>query len=101
MSEDGVIAIASIPLARSRTRMLLAPGLLLLTAAAAIGGGLVVRGWEGIGLGVGGGILVLIALYLVLMVATVRLDVEVSMLRLRWLGADRRYALVRGAVGEG
>ncbi|HSM38274.1 MAG TPA: hypothetical protein VK838_02995, partial [Candidatus Limnocylindrales bacterium] len=98
MSEDGVIAIASIPLARSRARMLLAPALLLLTAAVAAAGGVVVAGWQGIGLIAGAAVLVFVAFYLVLVVATVRLDVEVSMLRIRWLGADRRYGLVRGAV---
>lgn len=98
MPEDGVIAIASIPLARSPRRTLLAPGLLLLTALVAAAGGAAVGGWQGIGLMAAGGVLVLVAIYLVLVVATVRLDVEVSMLRLRWLGVDRRYELVRGAV---
>lgn len=98
MPENPVLAIARIPLARSRLRVLTAPVVLLATGAVSAGGGLVIGGWPGIGLMALGGLVAVIALYLGLVVSTVRLDLEVSTLRLRWLGTDRRYALVRGAV---
>ncbi len=74
------------------------PLFLLLAAAAAIGGGLLVGGLQGVGM-LGAGVLVALpALYLAAVLLPVRLDVEVAALRLRWLGGERRYALVRGAV---
>ena len=39
-----------------------------------------------------------LSLYLAVMLLSVRLDVEVATLRLRWMGGERRYTLVRGAV---
>jgi hypothetical protein len=96
MTDEAVVAIARIPLARSATRMLAAPGLLLLAAGLAAGAGWVVSGWAGVGLMVAGGLLAVLALYLAAMVLSVRLEVEVSTLRVRRLGADQRFQLVRG-----
>jgi hypothetical protein len=98
MTDEAVVAIARIPLARSATRMLAAPGLLLLAAALAAGAGWIVSGLAGLGLMVAGGLLAVLALYLAAMVLSVRLEVEVSTLRVRRLGADQRFQLVRGAV---
>lgn len=98
MPDETVVPIAPIPLARSRPRLLIPPALLLLTGALAIAGGALVGGYAGIGLALAGGLVVLLAIYLALVVVTVRLDVEVSALRLRWLGSDRTYQLVRGRV---
>jgi hypothetical protein len=98
MTDEAVVAIARIPLARSATRMLAAPGLLLLAAGLAAGAGWIVSGLAGLGLMVAGGLLAVLALYLAAMVLSVRLEVEVSTLRVRRLGADQRFQLVRGAV---
>jgi hypothetical protein len=98
MTDDTVVAIAHIPLARSARRLLAAPALLLLAAALAGVAGWLLGGPAGIGLMVAGAVLALAALYLAVMVLSVRLDVEVSTLRLRRLGADQRFNLVRGPV---
>jgi hypothetical protein len=98
MPGDEVVAIARVPLARSRRRMLAAPLILLLVAAAAVAAGLFTDGWARYALLGGAALPMLLALYLVAVVSTVRLDVEVSTLRLRWIGVDRRYTLARGAV---
>lgn len=98
MTDEAVVAIARIPLARSAMRMLGAPAVLLLAGLLAAGAGWVVSGLAGIGLMLAGGLLALLALYLAAVVLSVRLDVEVSTLRLRRLGADQRFQLVRGAV---
>lgn len=99
MTDTGVVAIARIPLARSTRRLLIVPILLFALAAASVAGGMLLLpapgGWA---LAAAAALPILAALYLVAVVFTVRLDVEVSTLRLRWLGSDRRYALARGAV---
>jgi len=98
MTDETVVAIARIPLARSARRMLAAPALLLLAGALAVAGGWLLGGIPGVGLAMAGGILVLCAAYIALAVLTVRLDVEVSTIRLRRLGSDQRFTLVRGPV---
>lgn len=99
MTDAGVVAIARIPLARSTRRLLIVPILLLALAAGAVAGGLLLlpsaAGWA---LAATAAVPVLAALYLLAVLFTVRLDVEVSTLRLRWIRTDRRYALARGAV---
>lgn len=91
-------AFPTIRLARSRRRLLAGPVVFLLAAAAAIAGGLLVRGPAGIGLLGVGGLALLVALYLLALVASYRLQVEPGGLLLRWFGGERRYRLVRGAV---
>jgi hypothetical protein len=98
MTDETVVAIAHIPLARSARRMLAAPAVLLLAGAVAGVGGWTLGDLPGLGLMVAGAVLVVSALYLVLVLLTVRLDVEVSTLRLRRLGSDQRFSLVRGPV---
>jgi hypothetical protein len=78
--------------------MLAAPAMLLLAGLLAAGAGWVLGGLTGIGLMFAGGVLVAAAVYLALVVLSVRLDVEVSTLRLRRLGSDERFSLVRGPV---
>jgi hypothetical protein len=97
MSEH-TIAIAPIPLARAPGRMLVAPLLLLVAGAASLAAGVTVGGPIGIGLVAAGLVVAALSLYLGAMLLTVRLDVEVATLRLRWLGGERRYTLVRGPV---
>ncbi len=98
MSDETVAAIAHIPLARSARRMLAAPAVLLLAGVLAAIGGWLLGGLAGIGLMVAGGVIGLLAVNLSLIVFSVRLDVEVSTLRLRRLGSDQRFNLVRGPV---
>jgi hypothetical protein len=98
MSDETVVAIARIPLARSPLRMLVPPTVLLLAGGLAAGAGWLLGGWAGIGLLVGGALVAALALYLAAVILTVRLEVEVSTLRLRHLGRDQRFVLARGAV---
>jgi hypothetical protein len=90
--------ITSVRLARERGRLFAAPVLLGLIAAGSVGAGLLVRGPGGISL-VGIGVLsAVVAAYLVALVSSYRLMVEPGVLRLRWLGGERQYRLVRGSV---
>jgi hypothetical protein len=92
------VAIAPIPLARSRRRMLVVPGIMFVTGALAAAAGAVRGDVPGIGMVVAGLVLAAFSVALWLVLVSVRLDVEVAMLRLRWLGGERRYTLVRGPV---
>ena len=90
--------ITSVRLARDRARLFAAPVAFSLVAAAAIAGGLLLRGPGGISLIAIGALAALVAVYLVALVSSYRLLVEPGVLLLRWLGGERRYRLVRGAV---
>jgi hypothetical protein len=98
MTDETVVAIASIPLARSLRRVLAVPAVLLLAGGLAAVVGWLLGGVPGLGLAIAGGVLGVIAAYLVLLVLSVRLDLEVSTLRLRRLGSEQRFSLVRGPV---
>lgn len=99
MSDETVVAIARIPLARSTARVLAGPALVLLAAiAAAVGGWLLPEAWMRVGAILGAGLLLLLAIFLAARILSVSLEVEVSTLRVRRLGTDLRYTLVRGAV---
>ncbi|HEX2193746.1 MAG TPA: hypothetical protein VHK63_02145, partial [Candidatus Limnocylindria bacterium] len=93
MSDETIVAIARIPLARSLRRMLAAPAMLLLAGALAAAGGWLLGGWAGIGLLVAGGLVAVLAVYLSAAIVSVRLEVEVSALRVRRLGRDQRFTL--------
>jgi hypothetical protein len=95
---EHIVAIAPIPLTRSIGRMLAVPALLLIAGVVAVTGGANVGGLVGIGLVAAGLVVAGLSLYLAVMLLTVRLDVQVATLRLRWLGGERRYTLVRGPV---
>jgi hypothetical protein len=95
---EQVVAIAPIPLERSTGRILAVSALLLIAGVVAVGGGVNVGGLVGIGLVAAGLMVAALSMYLAAMLLTVRLDVEVATLRLRWLGGERRYTLVRGPV---
>lgn len=90
--------ITSVRLARDRARLFAAPVAFALIAALAVAGGLLLRGPGGISLVAIGGLAALVSAYLVALVASYRLLVEPGVLLLRWLGGERRYRLVRGAV---
>lgn len=90
--------ITSVRLARDRVRLFAAPVLSVLIAAAAVAGGLLLGGPGGISLVAIGALTALIAAYLVALLSSYRLVVEPGVLRLRWLGGERRYRLVQGKV---
>ncbi|MBA3689369.1 MAG: hypothetical protein H0W81_11170 [Chloroflexi bacterium] len=90
--------ITSVRLARDRVRLFAAPILFVLIAAAAVAGGLLVGGPGGISLVAVGALAALVAAYVVALVSSYRLLVEPGVLRLQWLGGERRYRLVQGKV---
>jgi hypothetical protein len=90
--------ITSVRLARDRARLFVAPVVFILIAVATVGWGLLLGGPGGFSLIAVGGLATLIAAYLVALVSSYRLLVEPGELRLVWLGGERRYRLVRGAV---
>jgi len=90
--------ITSVRLARDRARLFAAPVVCVLIAAAAVFGGLLLGGPAGISLMGIGGLAALVAAYLVALVSSYRLLVEPGVLKLQWLGGERRYRLVRGSV---
>jgi hypothetical protein len=92
------VAIAPIPLARSGRRLLIAPAILFVAGAVAAGGGIVRGDLPGVGLVAGGLVVIVLSAALWIILSSVRLYVEVATLRLRWMGGERRYTLVRGPV---
>jgi hypothetical protein len=90
--------ITSVRLARDRLRLFVGPIAFVLLSAAAVAGGLLLRGPTGIVLVALGGLAALVAAYLAALVTSYRLLVEPGTLTLKWLGGERRYRLVRGAV---
>ena len=90
--------ITSVRLARDRARLFAAPILFVAIAAAAVAGGLLIRGPGGISLIAVGALAAVAAAYLVALVSSYRLLVEPGVLKLQWLGGERRYRLVRGSV---
>ncbi len=95
---DEPMAIARVRLARTLSRVLAVPAVMVVVAAAATIGGFFVPTGVDIGLWVLAGLLVGAALAISLAPLTLRLEVEVGGLRLRWLGGSRRFHLVPGAV---
>jgi hypothetical protein len=92
------VPIAPIPLARSRGRLLVVPAILFAAGAVAAAGGIVRGDVWGIGLVAAGLLVAVLSVAMWLMLLSVRLDVEVATLRVRRLGGETRYALVRGSV---
>ena len=92
------VALAAIPLARAPVRLLFGPLVLLAAGIVAAVAGAVVGGLAGVGLVAAGVVVDALAVYLAMVLFSLRLDVEVAMLRLSWIGGERRYALSRGAV---
>lgn len=90
--------ITSVRLARDRARLFAAPLFFALIAAAALTAGLLLGGPGGISLVAVGALAALVAVYLVALVSSYRLLVEPGVLRLKWLGGERRYRLVQGKV---
>jgi hypothetical protein len=90
--------ITSVRLARDQLRLFVGPIAFVLLSAAAVAGGLLLRGPAGIVLVALGGLAALVAAYLAALVTSYRLLVEPGTLKLKWLGGERRYRLVRGSV---
>ncbi len=93
-----VVSIARVPLARSSRRLLAAPAIAMLLGTAAVVAGLALGGWSGIVLALAGLATGILAAWLGLTLVSIRLDVEVSAIRLHWMGGERRFTLVRGPV---
>jgi len=92
------VALARIPLARAPVRLLFGPLVLLAAGSVAAVAGVLVGGVAGVGLVAAGVVVDALAVYLAMVLFSLRLDVEVAMLRLSWIGGERRYVLARGAV---
>lgn len=90
--------ISFVRLARERVRLYGVPVVLLVLAGGAAAGGVLLGGPAGISLLALGAVAALAGVYLVALVSSYRLMVEPGGLRLRWLGGERRYRLVRGQV---
>ncbi|HEX6656187.1 MAG TPA: hypothetical protein VF153_08260 [Candidatus Limnocylindria bacterium] len=93
-----VVPIAPVPLARSNGRLLIVPAILFVAGLVATAGGIVRGDAWGIGLVAAGLLVAFLSVAMWLMLITVRLDVEVATLRVRRLGGETRYTLVRGPV---
>jgi hypothetical protein len=92
------VALAPIPLARAPVRLLFGPLVLLAAGSVAAVAGVLAGGVAGVGLVAAGVVVDALAVYLAMVLFSLRLDVEVAMLRLSWIGGERRYVLSRGAV---
>jgi hypothetical protein len=92
------VAIAPVPLARSGRRLAVVPVILLAAGAVAVGAGLLRTEPWGLALVAAGALVALLGLVLWLVLLSIRLEVEVATLRVRRLGGERRYTLVRGPV---
>lgn len=97
MPEEPAV-IAQVRLARSTWRLLLPPailaavGLLLVAAASRLVGSAATAAL------VAGGMVILVAILVAASLLSVRLEVDLAVLRLHWLGGERRYVLLRGPV---
>jgi len=97
MPEEPAV-IAQVRLARSTWRLLLPPailaavGLLLVAAASQLAGSAATAAL------VAGGMVILVAILVAASLLSVRLEVDLAVLRLHWLGGERRYVLLRGPV---
>jgi hypothetical protein len=90
--------LARIHLDRSLPRLLGAPLLIVLAGAGAAVVGGIGGGTSGLIVLVVGGIGILAGLIAALALLSVRLDIEEALIRLHWIGGERRYPLARGAV---
>jgi hypothetical protein len=91
--------IARIRLARSWSRLLAVPAILLVAGVAiAVAAILLVDGPLGYLVAFVGVMPALAGAYLAIRAATMRVDVEEAAMRVHWLGGDRGYALVPGPV---
>jgi hypothetical protein len=95
---SSTLPIAPIPLARSNGRLLAPPLILFLAGGVSVAGGVALGDAMGVGLVAAGMVVAALSIALASVLLSVRLDVEIATLRLRWLGGERRYTLVRGPV---
>jgi hypothetical protein len=97
MPEEPAV-IAQVRLARSTWRLLLAPAILAALGLLATAVGRMLAGGVGIAALAAGALSILLALLGGASLLSVRLEVDLAVLRLHWLGGERRYVLLRGPV---
>jgi hypothetical protein len=97
MPEEPAV-IAQVRLARSTWRLLLVPAILVALGLLAIAVGRVLAGGVGIAAAGAGALAIIVALLGGASLLSVRLEVDLAVLRLHWLGGERRYVLLRGPV---
>jgi hypothetical protein len=91
--------IAQVRLARSTWRLLLVPSILAALGLLAVAVGRVLgAGAAGIAAEAGGALAIIVAVLGGASLLSVRLEVDLAVLRLHWLGGERRYVLLRGPV---
>lgn len=97
MPEEPAV-IAQVRLARSTWRLLLVPAILAALGLLAIGMGRVLGAGVGVAAGAAGAVAIVLAVLGGASLLSVRLEVDLAVLRLHWLGGERRYVLLRGPV---
>lgn len=90
--------IAAVRLARDPRRLLERPGLAIVAGIGGATTSRLVEGPLGIALGVAGLLVAVAGVYLAAWLFSFRLEAEAGVLRIRWLGGERRYQLVRGQL---
>ena len=90
--------LARIHLHRSLPRLLAGPLLIVLVGAGAAAASRLAAGTTAVVLLVVGGIAIAAGLVAALILLSVRLDIDEALIRLHWIGGERRYPLARGAV---
>ena len=97
MPEEPAV-IAHVRLARSTWRLLLVPAILAALGLLAIAVGRVLDPGVGIAVAAAGALAIVVAVLGGASLLSVRLEVDLAVLRLHWLGGERRYVLLRGPV---
>ncbi len=95
---DEPAVIAQVRLARSTWRLLLVPAILAALGLLTIAVSTLLAGGVALGVLAAGGLAILVALLAGASLLSVRLEVDLAVLRLHWLGGERRYILLRGPV---
>jgi len=90
--------IAHVRLARSTWRLLLVPAILAALGLLAIAVGRILDAGVGIAAAAAGALAIVVAVLGGASLLSVRLEVDLAVLRLHWLGGERRYVLLRGPV---
>ncbi|MEP6680751.1 MAG: hypothetical protein ABJB65_04665 [Chloroflexota bacterium] len=95
---DEPAVIAQVRLARSTWRLLLVPATFAALGLLAIAASTVLAGGAALGMLAAGALAIIIGLLAGSSLLSVRLEVDLAVLRLHWLGGERRYVLLRGPV---
>ncbi len=95
---DEPAVIAQVRLARSTWRLLLVPAILAALGLLAIAASTVLADGAALGMLAAGALAIIVGLLAGASLLSVRLEVDLAVLRLHWLGGERRYVLLRGPV---